>query len=851
MNLNLLNYNNYYNREVKKFDTLAEYEPYILDVVENLNFNPGDGVDTSQIVNYSGDITPNYAIVDDGVNIVSRWFIIDADFVRRGQYDLTLHRDLVADNYNAVVNAPCFIEKATLDDNDIGIYNQENIKVNQIKQSETLLKDETGTGWVVGYIPSNAFPPKQEGESQEDYDKRTTVETSFVDSGTPDIIVNGIENWEYYNFTDKSRTPGYAYDRCLSDLSTVDMIIELIHDAAVIRSSGERNHSYKKCKFRFDNTGHIKPETTGYDSEARTDGKGNYRYRRDRGNEFPDPWNYNLMGWVVETSSNYNFDDQAVYILKAIEQKLLAEQSQIQNAFDVYFDDVKDWKTIPRGTSLEFLQGKTIYDSNTHILYKIDINKTVIENKIDDDPNIPFRIRPEIDIDVPAFYPVPNVRTYVAAQDNTADVSDTLQYSCTLTDITLTQQKININCKLSNSSERNHLVDAPYDMFCVPYNEDFQIKIGSETINNKRFAAINTAVAIGAKLGSDTVYDIQLLPYCPMRNAITEDGHFDVTNIPHDIVKAPGLSGTKYSVIIWCDRSNFTFDIEHTINVTNKKESNCLELYRLCAPNYGSAFDFSPAKNNGITKFNIDASYKPFNPYIHVNPDFKGLYGADFNDVRGLVCGGDYSLTQLTSAWADYELRNKNYQNSFNLQIETLDKQHEIDEQMANVNAITGIVQAGVMGGVMGGSVGKGGPVAKTAGGLISAGISAWGASKDKQIREAQFQLNKGFLQDQFKMNLENIQAIPYAISKTSTMTINNKIFPFIEHYTCSNEEKVAFENKLKYTGMTVNRIGKIADFIKDEPTFIKGQLIKIHNLDEDFHAANSIASEIDKGIYI
>ena len=81
------------------------------------------------------------------------------------------------------------------------------------------------------------------------------------------------------------------------------------------------------------------------------------------------------------------------------------------------------------------------------------------------------------------------------------------------------------------------------------------------------------------------------------------------------------------------------------------------------------------AKNGGVSFFNIDCTYKPYNPYIHVNPNFGRLYGGDFDDSRGLIVGGDFSLPQTTSAWESYQLSNKNFQASFDRQIRC-EKQH-------------------------------------------------------------------------------------------------------------------------------------------------------------------------------
>lgn len=51
------------------------------------------------------------------------------------------------------MTAPCFVEKGIIsNNNDPLLFNSENMSFNQIKQSETLLKDKTGCAWIVGYV---------------------------------------------------------------------------------------------------------------------------------------------------------------------------------------------------------------------------------------------------------------------------------------------------------------------------------------------------------------------------------------------------------------------------------------------------------------------------------------------------------------------------------------------------------------------------------------------------------------------------------------------------------------------------------------------------------------------------
>lgn len=135
MTLYILKYNNYYNRLVKSYDNMEDYEPYVIYTLMSTNFNPNDGVDTQHLFGVGEyDGTGDYLIaLDDNGEIHSRWFIIDAVRTRAGQYQVTLHRDLVVDYYNVIKQSPMFIEKATLGDGDPLIYNTENMTFNQIK----------------------------------------------------------------------------------------------------------------------------------------------------------------------------------------------------------------------------------------------------------------------------------------------------------------------------------------------------------------------------------------------------------------------------------------------------------------------------------------------------------------------------------------------------------------------------------------------------------------------------------------------------------------------------------------------------------------------------------------------
>ena len=392
--------------------------------------------------------------------------------------------------------------------------------------------------------------------------------------------------------------------------------------------------------------------------------------------------------------------------------------------------------------------------------------------------------------------------------------------------------QIFISAKTTLDSTRYHLEDQPYDMFCIPYSNDLEIfKNGTKILTANKSIATNMAIAIGKETGSANVYDIQLLPYCPVRYMIQADGTIDIGDARVHYVT--DSNNNNIGVVLWATTSAFTIDIPYTINITDAKLENECDMWRLSSPNFNGQFEFSAAKNGGVTSFNVDCNYKPFNPYIHINPNFGRLYGSDFNDSRGLICGGDFSLPQLSNAWANFELQNKNYQNIFDRQIQNM----EVNNSISNTKSIVGALGNALGAGLATGNVGVG----------IGSGIAG---ALDMGLQIAQQQETLDYTKDLFGYQLGNIKAIPTNLTKTTAFTYNNKIFPILEYYTCTEEEKQALRDKIKYNGMTIMRIGKIEDYLQAEPSYIKGQLIRLQ-VNEDNHLLEAIRQEVNKGVYV
>ena len=790
----LLKYNNYYNRIVAREKNLEGYllQERLLDTKNNVNFVEDDGVDTTYVCNT--EAAPDYMVVANGNVIESRWFVIERKILRKGQYRFTLHRDLLVDYYNAIVNAQCFIEKATVLASDPFIFNQEDMTFNQIKTSETLLKDETGCAWVVGYIPKDAFP-----------DGATVTGDAILDN-TADITVEDITKWEYYQYITADFLGGFK------DVEYIGYVENTLVD-----------NDQKVNVIQF-----------GANTAGITQGK-------------------TITASEPAFSKYYGLQIHAIGYENYVQQQAPSKWKSLNLLnFANKLGDFLGKHSALETSDLTNLKGQIITDTATGLFYKIKINETILEDTVAvTSSNIPqlFKLLQSTTtetIQVPGYGQLvmtsfANANTYQA------------HYQIHAYRIELEQIVQQVTATISKPGERYHLEDQPYDMFAIPYSDTLEIKKDTDllVVANKS-VAVNIATQIAAATGANNVYDVQLLPYCPCRYAIQADGTFNVKSARYDSIKK--RDDTLVGIILWCTSSSFTFDIQHRIATSDEgiglKIENQCDLYRLVSPNYNGQFEFSPAKNGGVTFFNIDCSYKPFSPYIHINPNFNRMYGQDFNDARGLICGGDFSLPQLSNAWANYQLANKNYQNIFDRQILNLEVNNKVQRTREITSAALGTLQGALTSGITGGMVGGvGGAIV---GGILGAGASASAGVADVKLADQLRAETIDYTRDMYSYNLGNIQAMPTSIAKTSAFTFNNKLFPVIEYYTCSAEEKTALINKCKWNGMTVMRIDKITSFIANQQDqYIKARVIRIiDNSLDDYHMVKSIDDELNRGAF-
>lgn len=770
MQLLLLHYNNYFNRIIKKKDTIADYKAADADYkeVSNINFNPGDGINTSLVLGlgqtgalFEGDDEFDYLVAYEVVGndkvINSRWFILEQDRTRSGQYELTLKRDVIADNYADVLNSPIFLEKGFINDvNDPLLYNSESMNVNQIKQLEVPLMDETKSGWVVGYIPSDAFPKVEPAYDR--VEKKVTVPMSA------DYTVDGISSWSYWQFC--SSNPNYKF---MADNTGKRKV--------TVKIRSENKYADSGRSLRCDMI------TADYTFYPNSTDAGTYS-QQNSGSIATSTGTLNYPQWY----QNYG---PVTVNQGAINAKVcgkIFDPIRNNSAFNTALNTVLGTDIVVGDTSfLRRLQDKIILDSSTKTYYRISVISASEES--------PITVTSSTNGGQAALNALNNamnrnIGSGITLQGNyttfTASNSST-SYAIQLTNV-------GVSFYVDLNSDRAHLNDAPYDMFCIPFSDTLKLQYDAGSSINQficsKNVAISMATEIARDLGSNAVYDVQLLPYCPNRTLVVKSGSpsnvLDLTDVKYDLIKE-SVTNTPKSAVIWCTESTFQVPIttesqavvfkptddapskiktetyysipsdiqaytsrmavdttdydnimvykvskstnrviesnwynaveiladgslkiytidnwdnpeinmdlqdyyyadyyfvfwmknvgfgaqnmdtlatklriakEYSIlnpgnEALERKLANECDVVRLVSQNYSAIFEFSPAKSGGVDGFLADCTYKPWSPYIHILPKLKGLYGDNFvaiDDARGLICGGDMSLPQLSNA---------------------------------------------------------------------------------------------------------------------------------------------------------------------------------------------------------
>lgn len=794
--------------------------------LNEVNFIQADGINT--VFNFNiplenieefSNISPSYAIVDDQ----QCWYVISCNKQRQGQISLQLRRDFLSETWDSLKTAPFICTKSsTIPPSCAYAKYNKTMNLSQVKQNEYLIKDRSnGRGWLVGYVAKeardgNSFCTTMEPDG-DDPSKQVVCPRTYTASDNSenyDITVNSLsdlkykENEVYYRYTGK------------------------IDNRINVQYWYDNGHKNDIQSFLANDDSFFVIDASNYESAS--------FWRIDEKRQGLNPYTDNLW-WSQMKEGNKALRD---FIINETTGRTTAGQAE---------DDILN------------LNEKTVLDKSTNLAYKINIEKQYY--------NVDFRDTTLEEKQV-FFNAIKNYTSQTMADDRRYQK---VNLSIITYKISLSPYKGEIT--FENIADHLTTSGAPYDIFAIPLGGTFTLDNEQIAVNESNM--FDLVATIQREATSAIVYDVQWVPYVPIYNTTLTQPNSEYRQFTK-ITSTNNGNTANVGVFIWLNTSQGTLYINSplTIELANPSylegkyvypeslaESNNFTLtdnlqqrkfseenyFRITGPNYSSTFEFDPVKNQSLKGFKVDMALKPYNPYFYISPVYGGLYGGDFKDGRGLILAGDYSLDQVSNAWNNYKLSNKNYELIFNRQIQSLDLKNTYQNKLANqqlvsdiFSATAGTAQGALAGFFMGGGVAGAivGGATSAAAGITDTVVNAQNRKMERAIRDDQRQA----MIDNFEYQMGNIQALPDTLTKVSAFNPDFKIYPLIEYYTCTDEEKTNVDNAIKYNGIDINIICKLEDFDKG---YVQGAILQFPtdlNISEE--QARAINFELQSGVY-
>ncbi len=405
---------------------------------------------------------------------------------------MTARRDVIADHFDKLVEAPVFVQKGNLDADNPLIFNNEGMEFNQIKKDEILLKDETKTPWIVGYIdktniPTEALEVKPHIPSIEDLgsfglmmvdedDPAKGAKFNTVDS--LDIRLNAVTR-RTSNPSKNSMNRTFVGNIDFNNneiLTTTDQAVGITHKGYVIDGRAEANEVEAVKNFI----------------------KSNWSYQLHLRKE-------SLFPAISEF-----FDSKNLSVVNAAQyQKLIKNRDQI-----VYSSKTKEYYRMTFTETVTSSDINTISSKNHEALYSLTqsaLNGLLAAQS--------------------------GTRTWSLFKYATTNPEIYINYKVLKKTVSFTKVDMGGEIKLQLGSNPRQTEDSPYNIFCMPYTET-NLMVANE---------------MAAKWGvgeASRIYDIQILPFCPARDRI-KNGSFSLSGAVEDVdYSYITRDGTSFSYLL-------------------------------------------------------------------------------------------------------------------------------------------------------------------------------------------------------------------------------------------------------------------------------------------------------------
>ena len=799
--IKLLNFHHYTERSIDKYEDIDSYNDYSHIDREIFNFTFNNYISTSLDIKLEEDFKPNYLLLIKDDKIHSRWYITNISQNSGNQHKLSLKRDIIADNLDTIMNLPnTYITKGYTDINNSCFFNKEDLIVNEIPKKLYPLRDELGCPWLVAYV--NKYDIKSSDSSRPEDKNPWTV------------------NYK------TNLNLSYNYEESLSTAKANLTSLYLVKDEhiyinIVIIST---NYPTNAWIVQFDLLNRTN-KIIGNVDQADLSKYPNY---------IKVTLNTTLNSFCSAMSDTFYDNRNTIINLLFPDYNKLNSMSELMNISFKYknsiIKDSNKYYEIDNNVENSYLTNlKDTYLNNYQNLFNNIL--TIMKNKDSSVTSVVGRATANTSIYISTLH---SYLSYTVKQLNSTDSSITI------------------------SKTRRTCGNSLYDIICSPLkikgNTLYSIDGEYYSLNDdETFSFYNN---LSNCIGTSNVYDIQILPYCPIRDVLKYNSDSDALEIKLNSSDENIIYQKKNNLLLlYVNNINISFDIDTSSNNNYSNPSLMFEKdediskknyltnkYKLVSPNFSSEYEIPLYENKGILYMNVDMTLLPNNPWIKINPIYNYLNGKDLDDIRGLIIGGSLSISQISNSWTEYILQNSNYSQLFESQIAYQEYQNKMSMTSTAIQSGLTALGTGFTGGLINPVLGAIGGTASGVAGLIDNIVQA-GMNK-KQIE---------FQKEQWNLQLGNIKNKPNVLSKITSINKNFKYFPFIIHYKSTDEEIENVENYLKLNGMTINRIGKLVDYYNLD-YYLAGEIKDYDNIDLNLLSSEEyeyLKNEIKQGFYL
>lgn len=774
----------------------------ILDVSSDENYKDIDyeNIDTPDTINghiiYTldpGENIPTYIVE----NNTRKWYVTGITQLRTGKYQISLLRDIISENTNLWKNESAYIEAGTA--TDYCKYKKWGLPFTNTKIKEERLDINGKSSFFVFYT--------------------NQVDTSQLDSGN--IIeddlnlkyeVSPISNTAQHTFESLEDIPGYEYIGVgsfsyLGDNPTGEVAI--CNDSHTIITSGGNKY---RPGTRF---------TKEYDASGNATNNVTYNVQM-----FP----------VLENGISYT-------TFNAIETDAYALRFN-------YNDSLKNSVINILNDSITRQNASILQNGLSGVTYS-NVNKNLIKS-LDSIINQTIRIQTS-----PTTY---NYYKINRTLNNTNSINYGVPLNTNISQQMLTSvgNLIDDNKKVNARSLgapffffRNTSYTKRYELIYLGEGTDFDfnLKANVQKLPKSNVRCVN--IVSDNMISDDYIMKSLMIA---QTNQLAQDDNIgriiDIQYLPFSVATSSNTSikfGDYNATAEFLTDDDFYYETNLRDITDINKETDSITIV---SPSRKSQFKFSPYYNDGIMEFSTRITIKPMQSVIYVRPSTKGLLMQDWDDKDCLIIQEDFSLTSINSAWTNYVNTNRNYQNAFNLQVQTKEYERGWERKIEQAQAKSDIWTAANISAQRAKTFSGNIPILSDITGAIHGATKPdmdymQAAQLDRAYNEAMHQKSLEISRTTFEYQLDNVKSQPLIPNTITAIDVKLLDGIYLEFYSTNATELESISNYYVNNG---NRIDNYGTFAKYWGNFVRGKIIRSINYTQP--EVDELNLRLQSGIY-